>query len=389
MVKGALWQDNRRQFLKLGAAGAGLTLLSLGRAEEVGLFFSSRDGYQAWSDVDAEHGLRALVGAGILAANPHNSQPWTFRLTDSAIDVSLDVRRALGPVDPFLRQMHVGMGCAIENILVAATAQDLTASARLFPDPSDPALAAQLTFTEAHSMASPHVAAIGRRHTNRGPYASSRKIDLGCVAALESQVLHPDTALEMFDATSAPGEALSKLILESTQQLLTDTDLMRATDAWFRWTPREVHEHRDGPSLACAGLSAAKRIVAQLLPRPSSASYHRSWLTATRDVHLATAASFGVISVRAPVSPTLLVEAGRLWQRIHLEGTLHGLGMQPLDQWLELVDRARQRGVAPAVEPPLALNHRDFVPIMMFRAGIPLRVAPPSARRALEDVLLA
>jgi hypothetical protein len=45
------------------------------------------------------------------------------------------------------------------------------------------------------------------------------------------------------------------------------------------------------------------RVAAQLGPRSSEESFRGSWLASTRDVHLATAAAFGVISVRNPTRP--------------------------------------------------------------------------------------
>ncbi|MEO7736183.1 MAG: hypothetical protein ABIY55_34815 [Kofleriaceae bacterium] len=94
-----------------------------------------------------------------------------------------------------------------------------------------------------------------------------------------------------------------------------------------------------------------------------------------------------MLAVRDPTSAIQRIEAGRLWQRLHLEATLHGLAMQPLDQWLEVVDRARQRGIdAPSpLEGDLAAV--GLTPVMMFRCGMALRPAAASARRQLDDVI--
>ncbi len=67
-----------------------------------------------------------LVRAAILAANPHNSQPWLFHVTRTQIDLYADLQRNIGTVDPFLREMHLGLGCALENLLVAAPANGYT-----------------------------------------------------------------------------------------------------------------------------------------------------------------------------------------------------------------------------------------------------------------------
>src|SRR5215469_6691105 len=67
-------------------------------------------------------GPLVLVRAAILSANPHNSQPWLFKVTASQIDLYADRRSNLGAVDPFLREMHIGLGCALENLGLSAAA---------------------------------------------------------------------------------------------------------------------------------------------------------------------------------------------------------------------------------------------------------------------------
>lgn len=71
--------------------------------------------------------------AAILAASPHNTQPWLFKVTGSSIELHLDTRRNVGALDPYLREEHLGMGCALENLMVAAPANGYAATAILLP----------------------------------------------------------------------------------------------------------------------------------------------------------------------------------------------------------------------------------------------------------------
>jgi hypothetical protein len=160
------------------------------------------------------------------------------------------------------------------------------------------------------------------------------------LAALGRQVsADRTTTLRLFEADSERGRLFTAAILASTAALIADAEFMRASDAWFRWTPREVSEHADGPSLRCAGLPRLLAMAAMLGPRQGVDEFHASWLDTTRDVHLATAPTFGVIAVPDGHSAQF-IEAGRLWQRVQLEATLMGLGMQPLDQAIEASERA-------------------------------------------------
>ncbi|MEQ9448646.1 MAG: hypothetical protein RLN70_07015, partial [Rhodospirillaceae bacterium] len=84
-----------------------------------------------------------------------------------------------------------------------------------------------------------------------------------------------------------------------------------------------------------------------------------------------------------------LVEAGRLWQRLHLAGTREGLAMQPLNQMMEMADRDRMLGrpsKSAATLTELA-GYADAQVIFGFRLGYASTEAPPSPRRSVEQVL--
>src|SRR5436305_1054046 len=94
----------RRTFLQAaGVAAAGLTAAGAWRAWDQGVF-SSGEGpaYAAWETwrSDAPSPVHRLVRAAVLAANPHNTQPWRFRVTSSSVDLFADRTRNIGAIDP-------------------------------------------------------------------------------------------------------------------------------------------------------------------------------------------------------------------------------------------------------------------------------------------------
>ena len=115
-------------------------------------------------------GPLGAVAAAILAANPHNSQPWAFAVSAEGIDVFADPARGTGTVDPFRREQHVGLGCAVENLVLAAAARGLGPSVALLPAG---ATAGPSPTSRSTAVRRPPVAlhdAIGDRHTHRGRY---------------------------------------------------------------------------------------------------------------------------------------------------------------------------------------------------------------------------
>src|SRR6185295_17648561 len=118
--------STRRTILRLGAGAlvAGGAAAAW-RAWDQGVFSTGQgpayEPWNTWNGAAPRSELR-LVHAAILSANPHNTQPWRFRVRAESIELFADPARNIGAIDPFRREMHMGLGCALENLLQAAAA---------------------------------------------------------------------------------------------------------------------------------------------------------------------------------------------------------------------------------------------------------------------------
>src|SRR3989344_6416885 len=74
-------------------------------------FAQQKDGFEQ---------LSFLVNFAVLAPSSHNSQPWKFRIAENGIFILPDFSRALPHSDNNHRQLFISLGCALENLLVAA-----------------------------------------------------------------------------------------------------------------------------------------------------------------------------------------------------------------------------------------------------------------------------
>jgi hypothetical protein len=72
--------------------------------------------------VGSEALQRELVRCATLAANGHNTQPWKFALSPDRISIRPDVSRRTPAVDPDDHHVWVSLGCATENLALAAAA---------------------------------------------------------------------------------------------------------------------------------------------------------------------------------------------------------------------------------------------------------------------------
>ena len=90
---------SRRQTLRLGSA---LTLVLAGgrlrTANAKGQILPEGDAYAPWglwNDPSLRGAPLALVAAAVLAANPHDTQPWLFRISGDAIEGCSPISRAI------------------------------------------------------------------------------------------------------------------------------------------------------------------------------------------------------------------------------------------------------------------------------------------------------
>lgn len=87
-----------------------------------------KDNYFAWNiDIDSfpqngiiQEQLKFLIGFAVLAPSGHNSQPWEFSIEGDSIFIWVNKERSLSASDPLGRQLMISVGCALENLLVAA-----------------------------------------------------------------------------------------------------------------------------------------------------------------------------------------------------------------------------------------------------------------------------
>lgn len=104
---------NRRAVLiGLGAAGLGVASAGGWRLYDNHVF-STAEGpaYLPWVDwqQDGPSPWERLVRAAVLAANPHNSQPWKFHLLDAGVDVYADTSRRIGQSIRFFAKCTWGL----------------------------------------------------------------------------------------------------------------------------------------------------------------------------------------------------------------------------------------------------------------------------------------
>ena len=391
----------RRSFLK--GAGAVTVVVAGGgvwRAYDQGVFSVGKGpAYEPWHDWrgSSNDGPLVLVRAAILAASPHNTQPWLFKVTSSSIELYVDTARNVGALDPYLREEHIGIGCALENLMLAAARYGYVPALTLVPGKLEPIaarpkpnLVARVDLVTGKHEQSELYDAIPRRHTNRSPFRPEKPIPDHFVNELTS--LGSDEAdTKVFSFITAPDrKKITEISSAANAELYSDPEVERSSERWIRTKWHDVQKYRDGLTIDAFGLSPIATAAAKIMPL---GMFRTIASRAQKNVYselMLSAPLIGLIAVRDRYDKADSMRAGRIWQRIHLLATARGLAARPSNEAVEMVDHERLRGREPRRAALLAriVGDSAWQPTFVFYMGYPIRAVPASPRRPIESVVL-
>ena len=316
-----------------------------------------RDG----TDVDR---LTFLVRYALLAPSTRNTQPWRFHVEPDAVEVLLDLSRWQRVADAEQREMYISIGCALENLCIAAAHFGYRTALDCLVGCARPTLVARLRCipgeVPAPSVGDPRFEAIAGRHTNHGAY--------------DGRPLAPGDREAMTGVTVDPGLRVDWMEHESQREEI-DALVMRA-DALLFANP----EYRaELGALIGAGAFGTPWLIA-LVERFAVAHLVSARRIAEADHRrLASSPAFGVISAHADTREAQ-VRVGQVLERLYLEATLRGLSLQPVSQ---LLQAGETRTALEALLP-----EPRWHPLQPFRIGYAREPRIHTPRRALDDVLI-
>ncbi|MBR0654138.1 Acg family FMN-binding oxidoreductase [Plastoroseomonas arctica] len=360
---------------RLALAGAG-GVVALGAAAFTARAMGGMDAYERdaaslRAPLPVPSGMADLVRHATLAPNGHNTQPWRFRLRADGVDMLPDLTRRTAVVDPDDHHLFVSLGCAAENLALAAGASGRPGQVRF-----DPAEGGSIAFRFGDAPVSAHelAAAITRRQSTRAEFDGSTVVgaDLATLAAAAAE-----PGVDLVLLTDRPRiDQLRDLVVAGNTAQLGDPAFMDELTHWLRFNPRAAMAHGDGLFSGASGRPALPSWLGPTLFRTltSAASDNDSYARQIRS-------SAGVaVFVGARADPEHWVRVGRACQRFALQATALGLRCAFINQPVEVA------ALRPALAGILGLPGRRPDIVLRFGRG---PVLPYSLRRPVADVVLA
>lgn len=345
--------------------------------------------------------IRILVlSYAVLAANPHNKQPWIIELTSpTSMKLFVDQTRLLPETDPPARQIHIGQGTFLENLALAAKNYGYEAKIQYFPEgmyANDVVLSkpvASINLVPRKTENDPLFPVITKRQSNKREYDAERHLSPHQVQQLKSTFDGSEHSLHITQDPTLRKKIAA--ILGKSMKIETRGHKRHIeTMEMFRLNDQELEKYRDGFGVAQIGMTGIKGWVAEtfflgtradIMDPESDAS--KAGIDAANDTTQKQADSAPAFAWIVSKTNTRLdqVQVGRLYQRINLEATRLGLGQHPMSQVLQEYEEmaALQKEFLALLNVP-----EGHTVQMMFRLGHADSV-PHTPRREIKSLINA
>lgn len=312
--------------------------------------------------------MRELVRYATLAANGHNAQPWKFALREDTIEIHPDASRRLPVVDPHDRELWISLGCALENLLVAARAAGYTADVT-YPGAAD-FIAVRLAVDTLQS--SPLLDAIPLRQSTRSAY-NGQLVPVADLDRVQAVPLEPGVTLR-FVTNPAGMATVIETVAQGNLRQYADRAFVDELLAWLRFNKKEAMAALDGLYSRCSGNPEVPHWLGRMF-----VSGTKPQQQADADTEKLRSSPGAVVVASDADDKAAWVRTGQVYERLALTMTALNIKSAFLNQPIEVAELRSQF--------QSALGLGGAAPQLLVRYGYAAAL-PRSLRRPVEQVLI-
>ncbi len=307
--------------------------------------------------------LQYLVRYALLAPSSHNTQPWKFAIQDDTIRVFSDESRWLRVADSDKRELYISVGCALENLLIAAEHFGFGYELAYFSESGNDTFVATVALSKSggqmHKAAPDLFAALTRRHTNHQVY-EPRPIPESELRQLTACCTESGLTVYLTDDLE---------IKRKVEALIVEADAIEFANPAYR--EELAHWIGQGAFGTSWLMSKMGQLAVTYLNMGKS--------TAKKDAEvLMSSPVLGMICSQTNDRESQ-VKVGQVFERLYLTASLLGLSLQPMSQILHIPE------IKSAVQ--TLLPDKALFPQQPFRLGYAKPEERHTPRRPLQEVL--
>ncbi|MBN8534482.1 MAG: Tat pathway signal protein [Rhizobiales bacterium] len=269
--------------------------------------------------------MTELVRFAALAPNSHNVQPWRFSIDERRCWISPDLTRRLPVVDPDDHHLFVSLGCAAENLMLAAQASGKSSAVDMRGN------RIEIVFGGGDARQSPMFDAIPRRQTTRSTY-DGRQVPADALRLLEEAAKLEGVSLLLL--TGKPHlESVLDFVIQGNSAQMDDAAFVRELKAWIRFNPTEALATGDGLLGAASGNPSLPGWLGRAV---FSTVFRKNSENRKYAEHIRSSAGVAVF-VSDQESKAGWVNIGRSFQRFALQATALDLRHAHINQPVEVM----------------------------------------------------
>jgi len=315
-----------------------------------------------------------LTKYAIKAPSVHNSQPWKFKLGDNSITIFPDYERILPVADQDSRELFISLGCALENLIIAAGYFGYHTKIEMkMEDPFKESIRVELSSGNNQNY-DQLFKNIEIRQSTRSKYNKAlippEDIEKLNEAGNQDQVL--------FLLLTAPGyiEPIIEITKRATVLQLFRKEFINELMQWIRFNRRTAKKTGDGLYSGTIGSPSVPKWLGKLFMNLTFDPKRE----ARKNVNLMKNSSGILIFIAKENNKEAWVNLGRSFQRVALTATSLNINHAHINSACEEI--AARKKLAEVLQ----LNHEEQ-PLLIIRIGYSAK-RPYSFRRPLEEVLI-
>ncbi len=311
-----------------------------------------------------------MIEHAIKAPSGHNTQPWLFKIHESGIDIYPDFTKSLPVVDPDNRELFVSLGCATENLCVAANHKGYRENVTV----TDNGVIKITLSKDSLNMASPLFSQIPIRQTNRSIYNGDFVPD-DSIALLKSSCTESCIGVHFFKNGTPEYEVISEMVYAGNRIQMRNKKFKEELQLWMRYNKKHQDATKDGLSYAVFGAPNIPRFIA----KPIIATAINERAQNKNDRKKIESSSHFILFTTSKNTIEQWIDLGRTLERILLMTTKMEISHAYLNQPNEVSELS--------LEMAKRLGLSNEYPTVLIRIGYGEKM-PYSLRRNIESCIL-
>jgi hypothetical protein len=316
-----------------------------------------------------EESLLKILKYAAKAPSGHNTQPWIFKPGNNTISVLPDFSRALPVVDPDNHALYISLGCALENLIIAANEFDYRTETEFIGDERQPQIVVRL-FVAPGVDNSGLFDYILKRQVTRGKF-KPEKVPYRLLRELFEETEGVQVRLFL---SGEEKDSLTPYIIEGNSLQFSNKEFVSELVSWLRFSEKEVMTKGDGIWSASMGLPNTGRFIGKFVMKNfvSAGSEEKRLKKLMR-----ASAGFAMFMVEKN-DPIHWIKLGQSFQRFGLIATKNNISHAHLNMPCEEV-QVRDKLIQD-------FHLEDLTPLLLIRFGYSDPM-PYSFRRNLCNLL--